>query len=203
MPLCRRAFGWFGAAATLLATSLAQAQCSKDTDCKGERVCEAGSCVAVGPSAAAPPTKIAPDAPAAPPASARAAQPPIDTGTTSPGPAMDLTPPQPKMQRHSKGMMVGGIVMTSLAPVALVVAGFAALGKSLCGIDDFDPNRSCDGYDPAIYGSLISALVLVGVGVPMIVIGAKKEPVDPTSRGATISPWATPTAVGLGLRLQL
>lgn len=32
----------------------ARAQCTKDTDCKGERICEAGSCVNPGASHAAP-----------------------------------------------------------------------------------------------------------------------------------------------------
>ena len=192
--------GVLGGVATLLATSLAQAQCSKDTDCKGERVCDAGSCVAP----AAPAAPAATPAPAAaPPGSADAAQPLAEANTPAIVPPTQAPALQPKMQRHSKGMMVGGIVMVSLAPVALAVAGFSALGKSLCGIDDLDRNRSCDDYDPAIYGSLVSALVLAGVGVPLIVIGATKEPVDPSGLNATLAPWATPTAAGLGLRLQL
>jgi hypothetical protein len=106
------------------------------------------------------------------------------------------------MVRHSKGMMVGGIVMVSLAPVALIVAGFSALGKGLCSIDTGSNQRSCGGYDPFIYGSLVSALILVGAGVPLLVIGAQKEPADQGST-ATISPWATPTAAGLGLRIEM
>jgi hypothetical protein len=54
-----------------------------------------------------------------------------------------------------------------------------------------------------IYGSLAGAFVLVGAGVPLLVIGAKKEPVDDSDAAATISPWATPTSGGLSLRLQM
>jgi hypothetical protein len=107
------------------------------------------------------------------------------------------------MRRHSTGMMAGGIVMVSLAPVALIVAGFAGLGKALCGVDDYDSQRTCSGYDPVMYGSLVSAFVLVGVGVPLLVIGAKKEPVDDSEATAVIAPWATPTAGGVSLRLQM
>jgi len=108
------------------------------------------------------------------------------------------------MQRHSKGMMVGGIVMVSLAPVGLFVAATAALGRSVCDFDHADERvSSCTGYAPFIYGGLVSALVLAGVGVPMIVIGATKEPVHPSSLDARISPWATQTAAGLSLQLTL
>jgi hypothetical protein len=105
------------------------------------------------------------------------------------------------MQRHSKGMMIGGIVMVSLAPVALAVAGFSALGKGLCSIDN-ESGAGCDGYDAVTFGALISALGLVGAGVPLLVIGAQKEPVD-TSATASVSPWVSPTGAGLGLRIDM
>jgi len=108
------------------------------------------------------------------------------------------------MQRHNTGMMAGGIVMVSLTPVALIVAGVAGLGKGLCNIDHSE--ASCDDdYDPTIYGSLVSALVLFGVGLPLLIVGAQKEPVPSASATATetISPWATPRAAGLGLRVDL
>jgi hypothetical protein len=118
------------------------------------------------------------------------------------------------MERHSKGMMAGGIVMTSLSPVALLVAAFGSLGKSLCEVDNGDAAyngssasvsyryKDCSSYDTTIYGGLISAVVLVGVGVPLIVIGAKKEPVDPGAT-ATLQPWAAPSTAGLSLRVDL
>lgn len=111
-------------------------------------------------------------------------------------------------------MMAGGIVMTSLSPVALLVAAVGSLGKSLCEVDNSDARYSgssasvsyrykdCSGYDATIYGGLISAVVLVGVGVPLIVVGAKKEPVDPGVT-ATLQPWATPSTAGLSLRVNL
>ena len=51
-------------AATLTATA-AEAQCTKDTDCKGDRICMKGSCLA--PNAAPTPVPASPGAPAAAP----------------------------------------------------------------------------------------------------------------------------------------
>jgi hypothetical protein len=184
-----------GGGALLLMTSLSHAACTKDTECKGDRVCDAGQCVK--PSPATPPAAAAP-APAAAPALASA---PALTPPTAEAPASE--PTQPKMQRHSSGMMAGGIVMVSLAPVALLVSGIAGLGKSVCSIDNPDRYDSCDEYNPALYGGLLSALVLVGVGIPMIVIGAKKEPVDAPNVAATVSPWVAPSAAGLSLRVDM
>jgi hypothetical protein len=213
MWLGRCALGVLVGGVSVLVTSLAQAQCSKDTDCKGDRVCEAGRCVSgTATPAASAPAATAASAPAATAASAAAAAPPpagaaaptaapVASNPTSVAPT---EPAPPKMQRHSKGMMVGGIVMVSLAPVALLVAGTAAVGRGLCSIGtDSESTRSCSGYEPFIYGGLLSALTLVGVGVPLIVIGATKEPVDPSGLNASLSPWATQTSAGLSLRLTL
>lgn len=93
--------------------------------------------------------------------------------------------------------------MVSFAPVALLVSGVAALGKGICNVDnEYDYGRDCDDADPFIYGGLLSALALAGVGIPLIVVGATKEPVEaaPTAR---IGPWATQHAAGIGLQLDM
>lgn len=96
--------------------------------------------------------------------------------------------------------------MTSLAPVALIVSGTAALSASFCTFDDDDTSgtsyrRRCN-YDGIVYGSLLTSVVLLGVGIPLIVIGGKKEP-ESEHLSATVTPWATPSAAGIGLRLDL
>jgi hypothetical protein len=118
----------------------------------------------------------------------------------------------PVRRRHSTGMMVGGIVMVSFTPIALLVAAVANAQQSVCETNyAFDSSSNgiygsvsygndCDEYDPTIYGGLISAAVLAGVGIPLIVIGAKKEPVPVT---ATLSPWATARSAGVGLRIDM
>jgi hypothetical protein len=183
-----RLLALLGSSVALLATSLSHAQCAKDTDCKADRVCEAGTCVA----------------PVAAPAAALAAQPPAaPPNAQAPAPVRVDAPRAPavKMERHSTGMMAGGIVMLSLAPVALVVSGFARLAKVVC---DADRDVGCDeDYDPTIYGALLTGVALVGVGIPLVVIGAKKEPVEAPEATATISPWATPNGAGVGLRIDL
>lgn len=103
-------------------------------------------------------------------------------------------------------MMVGGIVMVSFVPVALFAAWIADIeqtncerGHPLLGPSGATPGTNCDRYDPTIYGGLISAAVLLGAGVPMIIVGGKKEPLG----NAKLTPWATPHAGGLSLRVDL
>jgi hypothetical protein len=111
------------------------------------------------------------------------------------------------MRRHSAGMMAGGIVMVSFVPVALLAALVANSQQSSCesgyyySLDGSSSGRgaNCDRYDATIYGGLLSGAVLLGVGIPMIVIGGKKEPVG----SAQLAPWATPHGAGLGLRFDL
>lgn len=175
------------AVALWVSTSVAHAQCTMDTECKGERVCEEGKCVA-------PAAVSLPPAPPAAPAPAEAAPAPVSVPASPPAPAP--APEKPKMRRHSTGMMVGGIVMVSMSPLALFMAGVYGLANAVCSYD-------CEGYETTAKVSLISAVVLAGVGIPMIVVGAEKVPVEPGSATASIGPWATPHAAGLGFRLDL
>lgn len=86
----RRGVAWasLGAGLLLAWSSVAEAQCSKDTDCKGDRVCEGGKCVSPPPA-----TPVAPAAAAAP-APAPAA-PPVATETdgSAPPPAAPAAGP--------------------------------------------------------------------------------------------------------------
>ncbi|MES1184978.1 MAG: hypothetical protein ABUL60_14285 [Myxococcales bacterium] len=193
-----------------LVTSLSQAQCSKDTDCKGDRVCEGGACVT--PKATPPAALAAPEGAAT--GSAPAAAPPA---AAAPPPAAAPAPPyeeprnpsvpddKPRMQRHSSGMMAGGIVMVSFAPIALLVVMVANIEQKACENGTYysgsrdAPGINCGRFDPTIYGGLVTAAALVGVGIPMIVIGGKKEPVGT----ASLAPWASPHGAGLGLRFDL
>jgi len=174
----------------VLFASLSHAQCSMDTDCKGDRVCEAGACV----------TPKSPPAPAVAPAPA-AAPAPVPEPTLAPPVAAPLA-----MQRRSVGMMAGGIVMLALVPVALVVALNASADKGRCngygaisvsGVPE--RGNDCGRYDVTIYGGLILAAGLTAGGIPLYAIGSKKVPVGM----ALISPWATPSGGGLALRVDL
>jgi hypothetical protein len=202
----REGLSVLAAVGVLFVSQRAFAECTMDTDCKGDRICEQGVCVSPTNATPAP---AAPAAPAAPPPVAVSAP----AATAAPRPALPEDPPVPRMERHSKAMMTGGIVMVSVAPLALLVAGISALEQDLCEIGHGDTSYSgssagvsvraqdCSSYDTRIYNGLISALVLVGVGVPLIVVGAKKEPVERTS--VALTPWLSPSSSGLALRVDL
>jgi len=169
-----------GASAVLLMASHSwAAQCTMDTECAGEEVCENGQCVE---PAATPPVAAAPPVVAMPPAA------------PEPAPL-----PQPTMVRHSPVMMAAGIVMMPLAIGALFVAASNAGHAGSC--DGSPSSQSCDNEgvkDAALY----TAVGLVAVGIPLIIIGAKKEPAKPNAT-ASFTPWATPTCVGVRLRISL
>ena len=106
-------------------------------------------------------------------------------------------------------MMVGGIVMVSFSPIALIAASIASAEQRACESSDYyfdgttvttDGAKNCSAYDKTIYGGVIVGLALLGAGLPMVVIGGKKVPAEPT---ATLTPWAMPTAAGLRLRLEM
>jgi len=104
-------------------------------------------------------------------------------------------------------MMAGGIVMVSFVPIALLVSLVANLEQDACETGgryfSTDPARvqdtNCGRFDATIYGGLIAAAGLAGAGIPMIVIGGKREPIGT----ASVTPWATQGAGGLRLRLDL
>jgi len=184
-----------GALAGLFFTSEAHAQCTMDTDCKGDRICENGACVS-------------------PPVVAGGAAPSNVVGTRPPATATPYVAPRstkvvdtrPPMQRHSTGMMAGGIVMVSFVPVSLLVVMVASIQQSVCEHDTYSSTSGtlmdrtdCGRYDPTIYGGLFTGAALLGIGIPLIVIGGKKEPVGT----ARVAPWASPHGAGLGLRVDL
>lgn len=175
-----------GTVACLLVASAAQAQCSIDNDCPGEQICEESVCAAPPTPAAVPQVQPRYQAPAvehAPVATAPGAnlaleaQAPEDEGEAREKRKKNRGP------RHSTAMMVGGIVMTSFAPIALLV-GTAAIMTG-------NPEYFVGGY--AATG------VLCGVGIPLIVIGGRRKPLA----AASLTPWLTPQSTGLGLRLEL
>jgi hypothetical protein len=228
----------------LLGSAVAHAQCTKDTDCKGDRVCDAGKCTA--PEAVAPPATPAPatgepvpadpatpgetppaegqpttEPPPAPEAAPVTPQPPLDAG---PDPGAPVAPPaavkplgadEPAVRRRNRNMMVGGIVMVSVGPVALLGALSARNSQENCDeqlesqypshmVPSYDAGalERCDNYTVPIYLFGIGGAVLIAAGIPMIIYGGKNVAAAPAKR-AQVLPWATPTSGGLRLRLDL
>lgn len=183
------------AAAIVCSSAVARAQCTKDTDCKGERVCEAGQCTGPAPSAA-PATPVPPQPQEAPPAEPNLAPRTASRPARVLSPEPELEPDQrfftheeprkPAKRLRSPGMMAGGIVLTSLGPV-LLMAGVLS--------------SSCPGCSsgPRMLAFVLGAATCIGIGVPLIVMGAKRVPVHQV----TLAPWLAPRQAGMQLQLSL
>lgn len=207
----------------VLLAAPAQAQCSKDIDCKGERVCEAGQCVDPKPMEALPPPPPPPPAAAAPTEGAADAAAPPNAAPPPAAPQAVAPPPPPvdaeapaaqTMHRRSPAIMTTGIVLTSATlPLMLIAGALSNRAYDDCIKDQYASSNS--GTVPSYYGSnscqdsretrataiIIGGIVGLGVGIPMIIYGAKKVPDSGPS--ATLTPWASPTAGGATLRLTL
>jgi hypothetical protein len=103
-------------------------------------------------------------------------------------------------------MMAGGIVMVSIAPVALLAALVASSQQQSCESPNYyfdgsgSDHTNCGAYDKTIYGGAIVGLALVAAGIPMIVIGGRR---DRAGAEARIRPWGSPQAAGLDFQLDL
>ena len=164
---------------------------------------------------------MAPPAPATPPATAATAAPEAAAATpTAPSPAnppsspaaqpppaterratqaaepderfFQQEQPRPKRRIHSTGMLVSGIVITSLAPIVFYAGVLSTAG----GCDN--GGSSCDNDDRLLVVTL-ATLALLGVGIPLIVTGARREPVAQVR----VSPLLSPQLAGLQLHLEL
>ncbi|WP_080682321.1 serine/threonine-protein kinase [Sorangium cellulosum] len=144
--------------------------------------------------AAAPPVS----GPAAPPP-ARAAAPPASGAALAPvagRPA--FPPPQPLTRRRSKGMMVTGIVLTSIGAVALLGGGLALAADSATDPeytgDPTDPFEEELGYEEdasaaeAGVALILGGVVFAGVGIPLAIVGGRKVPVQPEKKAASAPP---------------
>lgn len=218
----------------LLVSALANAQCTKDTDCKGDRVCEGGKCTSPlppapaappGSDAAAPPgpgatTDAAPvdaqpaPAPAAAPVDLQLQASPSEMATA--GASAPLERDEPQTKRRSRGAMIGGIVMVSVGPIALLGALAAKNAQEQCDANlerDYPDHRlppseryreeECNNYSVPLYLFGIGGAVLTAAGIPLIIYGAKSVPNGPPRASLSVLPWAGPTSSGLRLRLDL
>ena len=180
----------------LMCGAHAHAQCTMDRECKRDRICENGSCV--DPSPAAPPVTTAPkpQASAAPPTAT-----PVRATPRSPPPS---PPKQPQLVPHSEDMVAAGIGSVALAGVGFIVAVGSFFEEAGCGAGNIGSlgSSGCGSHDSYIYGGLLSTVILAGVGIPLIVLGSRREPASP-EHSATVSPWVGRQSAGLSLRFEL
>jgi len=94
-------------------------------------------------------------------------------------------PPPPRFERKSTGMMVGGILLTSLGIVG-VLAGSAVASTAANQIpiycdQGFGPTicetRADESQQIAGYSVMVAGLVGLAVGIPLWIIGGKRVPV--------------------------
>ncbi|WP_437874295.1 hypothetical protein [Sorangium sp. So ce513] len=147
---------------------------------------------------AIPPLAAEAPAPAVAPPPATSAPPPA---TSVPAPAtgaalapvagpVPAPPARPQMRRRSKGMMVTGIVLTSLGTVALIGGGLVlasadsgdTIGDELGYIDEGESEEDAGA------ALVVGGLVLAGVGIPLAIIGGRQVPVDPEKKAAAPAP---------------
>ena len=115
-------------------------------------------------------------------------------------------------RRRSPGLMTTGIVLTSSSlPFLLVTAVLSSNAYDGC-VDDVQADNLAssarlDEIDDCLEARrtrsvaiLLTTSALLGVGIPLIVYGAKKVP---AGEQATITPWVSPRAAGATLTLSL
>jgi hypothetical protein len=160
-----------------LLSGAARAQCTKDVECKGERICSDGVCAAPGPA--------------------------LPRSSEPPATSLTLPAAQPTKYRRSTGLLVTGIVLSSVGVGALIGALTVGVVKATCkrDLEEMDELDDCKSYDSPLLLLTASGLVLTGAGVPLLIIGAKKVPVHAARAGVT--PWLAPRSAGLTLRLVL
>ncbi len=184
--------------ASLFFASAAHAQCTKDIECKGDRVCHHGECVAPSEAmpATAPTAPKAPDAAAADTATAApddAAKP--DAGTAdapdgavegaSPADAAASAEPQPKKKNKKKNKRKA----TEQAQGAHVIYATAEPGyEERRGYKD--PNET-HARSPAIMttGIVVAVAAIPTFGIGTVLITNKKDECDAKLRAQGQSTW--------------
>jgi hypothetical protein len=96
------------------------------------------------------------------------------------------------MPRYSTGMMVGGIVLSGVGGLAVITGAALGLVSTSGGSND-------DLGGPALV-ALVGGLICVGAGIPLAVIGSKRERRDESSIEARPTLILTPG--GAALRVQ-
>jgi hypothetical protein len=151
---------------------------------------------------ATPPT-IAPSTPGTPPSTALGptalpSQPPPPLGYAglplAPAPIPYYPPPTPEHERNSPGMMATGIVLASLG--GLVGVGTLLVGLvdgatsgvdgdyANCGPSCAEAYESSDGNAAAYLIAGVGSGVAIAVGIPLIVVGARRVPTSDGSHAA-------------------
>jgi hypothetical protein len=150
-----------------------RALCSKDVDCKGDRLCSAGTCQA-------PPPRVT-----------------RNGSTTASAPTVRA----PRYRRHNKAMMITGIIMTSVGTASLLTGAGLTIAEVSCRNHELEHHSRCEDFETAALATLLGGFAFASIGVPLILHGGKKIPIE--AEGASIAPWLARGSAGLSLRLRL
>jgi hypothetical protein len=163
----------------------AAAECTKDTDCKGSRICEQGQCVASNEPSDQPVTNLDSDREA--------------TREHRNSRAIGGT------RRRSTGLMVTGIVLTAaggisaLTAVSFVIAGSTCTNTSTTSSYSTSTDSTCDTFTDLTLVSGIAAIALIGIGLPLVIVGGSRVPNEQATRRLVLTPWANSNSTGLSL----
>jgi hypothetical protein len=112
----------------------------------------------------------------------------------------------PAQGKRNIPVLVSGIVATSLGGVGLLVGGTSlalsgASGTEVCENGSCHPATDSERSNMRTVGwvGLVSGVVLAGVGIPLIVVGAKRRPAESNEQTAELRLLATPGGGALHL----
>ena len=150
-----------------------------------------------------PPPESAPLPPTPPPVKEAPPSDPTRPPNDAPPPwgAPILGGVAPATKRHSKGMMIAGIVMAGAGGLA-IVAGSVEVGAAngICNLASSQALKydSCVSlYRGVGIGELIFGGVLLAIGVPLALVGSAKEPVNAAQITPALSIHVAPQDTGL------
>ncbi len=111
--------------------------------------------------------------------------------------------------------MITGVVFVAVAPIALIGALAAKNSQDKCDdelqrqypghilpLSERYRAERCDNYSAAVYVLGIGGAVLGAVGIPLLIYGAPRVPLEKAGR-VQIAPWANAQSGGIRLRLTL
>lgn len=118
-------------------------------------------------------------------------------------PVAHRAPPRSPSE-SSSGVLVTGIVLGGLGLVSLVAGAALSFDRGMCRSNESYQHGWADcpvsSLEPAAW---IGGGILIGVSVPMIIIGARRPATRAFTPAATVSTWANASGAGLRLRLEL
>jgi hypothetical protein len=114
---------------------------------------------------------------------------------TDPSVAQPLEPKR-RMKLRSVPLMVTGIVVTALGAQSLGLLGLVYISDNMCSSPE--PN-GCKPHSTLTMVLGTGALVGLGVGIPMIVVGATRVPNEQATHRIVLTPWAASGSGGLTL----